>query len=57
MLLLAAPTTITSAAPRRIVRAASSNARIAEASRLVIVLFGPRASRAIETWHAGMFGN
>ena len=39
------------------VRAASSRARIAEASRLVIVLFGPRASSAIETWHAGMLGS
>ena len=46
---LQAPTIMQSADPRRIACEASDSASKAEASRLVMVLFGPRASNSIDT--------
>ncbi len=50
------PTIITSAAPRWITRMPSAIANRLDASASTIVLFGPRASWAMATWQAGMFG-
>ena len=47
---------IASAWPRSRIRAASARADRLDTSPSVIELFGPRASWAMPTWQAGMFG-